>query len=196
MRQTSHNGAGTGGAGSAGALPPRTFQDLSRLVRRHIDPDARETLMGVEDQVQLLGWRRVQRNGGPVLERFFEQASEVLNEISSAVREITLTEAPINRLVGSWEFRFPVEDLVLDRLHSRHLGRRIVLVDGDRAFVRDGLGVRLEPAGIYAPSAFAVGAPPSLAGAAGRVGPMQPSLGLFEALPGRSSGMDSQVSPN
>ncbi len=196
MRQTSHDGAGPGGAGSVGALLPRTFQDLSRLVRRHIDADARETLMDVEDQVRLLGWRRVQRNGGPILERFFEQATEVLNEISSAVREITLTEAPINRLVGSWDFRFPVEDLVLDRLHSRHLGRRIVLVDGDRAFVRDGLGVRLEPAGTYAPSAFAVGAPPSLAGAAGRVGPMQPSLGLFEVLPGRSSGMDSQVLPN
>ncbi len=196
MNKTSQNGPLPRRTGSPGALLPRTFKDLSRLVRRHIDPDVREILVDLEDRVRLLGWRRVRRNGGPKLETFYERATEVFNEISSAVHEVTLTDAPLNRLVGRWDFRFPVEDLVLDRLHSRHLGKRIVLVDGDRAFVRDGLGVRLEPAAIYAPPAFAVSAPEPVARVTGRVGPVQPSLGLFDALPRRSSGMDSPTLPN
>ena len=196
MRRTSHSGAIRGMAGSPGTLLPRTFQDLRRLVRRHTDPDARDLLTEVEDQVELRGWRRVRRDGGPNMERFFERAAEVLNEISSAAHEIVLAETPINRLVGTWDFRFPVEDLVLDRLHSRHLGKRIVLIDGDRAFVRDGLGVRMEAADVYAPSTLAMSGPPSVAGVGGQAGPGQPSLGLFDELPGRSSGMNSPTFPN
>ena len=195
MTLSSHTADPPRRARSPRTLLPRTFRDLHRLVRRHTDPDARELLLDIQAQVQLLGWRRVRHAGGPTLEKFFERAAEVFNEISSAVREITLTKMPVNRLVGAWDFRFPVEDLVLDRLHSRHLGKRIVLIDGDRAFVRDGLGVRLEPADIYAPSKLTVSAPPPVASIGGRVGPVQPSLGLFDKFPGQHPRMGSATLP-
>jgi hypothetical protein len=185
----------TGGpGGSLSLLRPRTFDDLRRLVRRHTDLEARQLLNEIEGQVDLHGWRRVQRAGGPRLDEFFERATEVFNEISSAVFEIVLTDVPINRLVGKWDFRFPVEDLVLDRLHSRHLGKRIVLIDGDRAFVRDGLGVRMEAAEIYAPSTFVMSAPP--VATSGSVGPMRRLPGLFDELPGPGLERESTASPN
>ena len=196
MRRSSPRGAVRRKAGLPSALLPRTFLDLCRFVRRHTDPDARVLLTDMEEQVELLGWRTVRRNGGPRLGKFYELATEVVNEISTAVHEIALTEASSNRLVGLWNFRFPVEDLVLDRLHTRHLGRRIVLIDGDRAFVRDGLGVRLERAELYAPPALAVGALPAVARVGGQIGPVQPALGMFDELPGRRSGMDSLTFPN
>ncbi len=188
----------TGQTGRSGGplslLRPRTFDDLRRLVRRHNDPEARQLLTEIEGRVELHGWRRVQREGGPRLDEFFERATEVFNEISSAVFEIALTDVPINRLVGKWEFRFPVEDLVLDRLHSRHLGKRIVLIDGDRAFVRDGLGVRMEAAEIYAPSTFVMSAPP--VATSGSVGPMRRLPGLFDDLPGPGLEREVTASPN
>lgn len=194
MKRMFSAGLSTGSNGSASLLLPRTFDDLRRLVRRHTDPDARYLLAEIEDRVDLEGWRRVRRAGGPRLEEFFERAAEVFKEISSAVFEIELTERPINRLIGTWDFRFPVEDLVLDRLHGRHLGKRIVLVDGDRAFVRDGLGVRLEAAEIYLPSALAVTAPEPTT--RGRVEPVRPMPGLFDDLPGRGIEPETAVSPN
>ena len=186
----------TGGpGGSLSLLRPRTFDDLRRLGRRHTDLEARQLLTEIEGQVDLHGWRRVQRTGGPWLDEFFERATEVFNEISSAVFEIALTDVPVNRLVGKWDFRFPVEDLVLDRLHSRHLGKRIVLIDGDRAFVRDGLGVRMEAAEIYAPSTFAMSAPP-VATSGSVVGPMRRLPGLFDELPGPGLERETTASPN
>ena len=150
---------GTGASANRGlsnVLAPRTFYDLRRLVQRHTALDARGLLRAIDDDVTQQGWRRVSKYRSPLLQSFFQLAAEILNEISTAVNEMTLTEMAHNCVVGQWKFKFPIEDLVLDQIHMRHPGKRIVVIDKKRALVRDGLGVRLENANDYAQTGVTV----------------------------------------
>ena len=128
---------------------PRTYAELTKYARRHPSREARSAVSHIDASVDENGWRSVKRKGGKRLQVLYSSASEVFQEIAGAILGIDLVVADHNTLVGRWEFRLPVEDFVLNLLHGRNPGYRIVLVDGLRAFVRDGCGVLMDRAESY-----------------------------------------------
>ncbi len=128
---------------------PRTYGQLRRYARRHPSGEARSAVSEIDASVDEKGWRWVKRKGGKRLQIFYSSASEVFQEIANAILGIDLVVADRNTLVGRWEFGLPVEDFVLNLLHGRNPGYRIVLVDGLKAFVRDGCGVLMDRADSY-----------------------------------------------
>ncbi len=71
------------------------------------------------------------------------------------------------QLVATWNFTFPVVDLVLSDLHRRMRDYTLVVEDGARRYVHDGCGIRLEttpPRTLFGTaSTMAEGAPPIFA---------------------------------
>ena len=123
---------------------PRSYTELRSYARRHPSHKARQAVEEIENAVRESGWTWVKRSGGKSLEVFYRSTTEVFNEVATAVLGIEFESGPGNSLIARWEFRFPVEDVVLNLLHRRYPLRRLVLLTGDKAFIRDGCGVRME----------------------------------------------------
>ena len=123
---------------------PRSYSELRSYARRHPSHKARRVVGEIENAVRESGWTWVKRSGGKSLEVFYRSATEVFNEVVNAMLGIDFESGPGNSLIARWEFRFPVEDIVLNLLHRRYPLRRLVLLTDERAFVRDGCGVRME----------------------------------------------------
>ena len=130
---------------------PRSYAELRLYARRHPAIEAREAVGEVHAKVAEFGWNSVKQSGEKWLEPFYEAATEIFNEVANAALGIKFQPGSENLLIARWEFRYPVEDIVLNLLNRRHPTRRLVLVDGKKAFVRDGFGVRMESSDAYAP---------------------------------------------
>ena len=129
---------------------PRSYAELRLYARRHPSPKTRRAVDEIETEVTESGWTWVRGSGQKHLEVFYGAATEIFNEVANATLGIKFESGPGNSLIARWDFRFPVEDIVLNLLHRRHPTRRLALVDGQKAFVRDGCGVRMEKADAYA----------------------------------------------
>ena len=123
---------------------PRSYSELKSYARRHPSHKARRALRKIESAVSESGWMWVKRFGGESLEVFYRSTAEVFNEVANAVLGIEFESGPGNSLIARWEFRFPVEDIILNLLHRRYPLRRLVLLTNNKAFIRDGCGVRME----------------------------------------------------
>lgn len=130
--------------GGASLRYPRSYSELRSYARRHPSHKARRAFHEIENAVRESGWTRVKRSGGKCLELFYRSTTEVFNEVANAVLGIEFEPGPGNSLIARWEFRFPIEDIVLNLLHRRYPLRRLVLLTGEKAFIRDGCGVRME----------------------------------------------------
>lgn len=135
-----------GGGRAQGLAYPRTYGDLQLYARRHPASEARAALGRVEVLVAECGWRTVKQLGGADLRTFYSAAAEVFHEIASAIMELDLQPLDRHTLIGRREFKFPVEDIVLNLLHRANPDYRIVLVCGNRTVVRDGCGVYVDRA--------------------------------------------------
>ncbi len=81
-------------------------------------------------------------------ELFVSWGQQVFREVYRAQRQLRFARGRREReLSAHWHFQFPVVDLVLRHFHHRLREYTLVLVDGDRAYVHDGCGIRLERAG-------------------------------------------------
>ena len=81
-------------------------------------------------------------------ELFVSWGQQVYREVYRAQRQIQFQRGRREReLSAHWRFQFPVVDLVLRHFHRRLREHTLALVDGDRAYVHDGCGIRLERAG-------------------------------------------------
>ena len=70
---------------------------------------------------------------------------QVYQEVHVARRELKFLRGPNPReLVAVWHFQFPVADLVLQHFRRRWRDRILTIVDGQRTYVHDGCGVKLE----------------------------------------------------
>jgi hypothetical protein len=112
-------------------------------------PKARGAVDEIGVKVAESGWKWIKQSGDKCLEAFYRAATEIFNEVANAALSIEFESGAGNSLIARWEFRFPVEDIVLNLLHRRHPTRQLVLMDGEKAFVRDGCGVRMEKADAY-----------------------------------------------
>lgn len=135
--------------GGATLKYPRSYAELRSFARRHASPQARRALDEIEAAVAESGWKWVKATGGKQLEVFYGAATEVFNEVANATLGIEFESGPDNSLMAHWVFAFPIEDIVLDLLHRRHPTRRLLLVDGNKAVIRDGCGVRLAKTDAY-----------------------------------------------
>ena len=137
---------------------PRSYADLLRFAERHSGPPHREAVVRVARRVQESGWIALKKRGGADLVSFYEAATEVFHEVTAAVIGVRLLPAGGNILLGEWTFTHPVDDIVLNLLHARHPESRVVILDGPRAYVRDGCGVYMERAERYLTSRAVAGA--------------------------------------
>lgn len=81
-------------------------------------------------------------------ELFVSWGQQVFSEAYRAQRQIRFERGRREReLSAHWHFQFPVVDLVLRHFHHRLREYTLVLVDGDRAYIHDGCGIRLERTG-------------------------------------------------
>ena len=110
---------------------PRGYAELEVIRRRHPSYKARRAVDEMENMVRESGWTRVKRSGGKSLEVFYRSTTEVFNEVANAVLGMSSNPARAtpNRLL---EFRFPVEDIVLNLLHRRYPLRRLVLLTDEK----------------------------------------------------------------
>ena len=141
------------GSGAA-AEPRRSRVAMARLERlygyalRHTAPERDRVLREVARQVLRHGPAYVLGRSSRQARLFMSWGQGVYREVYAARRQIRFSEGHRrHELVAFWRFRFPVVDLVLRHFHRRLREHTLILVDGSRAYIHDGCGIRLERAG-------------------------------------------------
>lgn len=162
--QTTAEGGNTGTSGGRMALAK-----LGRLYRYALRHGA-----GGRDRVLREVARQTLRHGpAHVLGRRTREAHLFVSWGHQVHREVFAARAGLrfqpgrapHELVATWNFTFPVVDLVLSDLHRRMRDYTLVVEDGSRRYVHDGCGIRLESS-----------APRSFFGTARRLGRRAPPL--------------------
>ena len=140
----------------SGGRPPVTgarraharLEHLYGYAIRHTAHDRAHVIREVARQTLRHGPAYVVGRCSREAELFVSWGQQVYREVYRAQRQIQFQRGRREReLSAHWRFQFPVVDLVLRHFHRRLREHTLVLVDGDRAYVHDGCGIRLERAG-------------------------------------------------
>ena len=139
----------TAAAGDGGASGSRmAVAKLGRLYRyalRHAAAGRDQVLREVARQTLRHGPAHVLGRRTREARLFVSWGHQVHREVFAARAGLRFQpgRAP-HELVATWNFTFPVVDLVLSDLHRRMRDYTLVVEDGPRRYVHDGCGIRME----------------------------------------------------
>ncbi|MCY3958295.1 MAG: hypothetical protein OXG65_08375 [Chloroflexi bacterium] len=130
---------------SASRMAMARLRRLYRYALRHPAPGRDVVLREVARQTLRHGPAHVLGRRTREARLFVSWGHQVHREVFAARTGLRFHpgRAPHER-VATWNFTFPVVDLVLRDLHRRMRDYTLVIEDGSRRYVHDGCGIRLE----------------------------------------------------